>query len=194
MTQIEFMQRFKRGIASIPKERQQEIIEDISQHFEEGIAANMGEAELAAQLGNPELLAKEYRASQAVERANDHMTAGNVLSVIWAAIGMGMLNLILIFPIWISLFVAWISLMAASLAMTIAGVGGFLGVIIGLLSSNTLVYVTYPLASIFACIASTSLGLLLGIGMLHAGKWFARVTLQYVQANLGIITRKRRKE
>ena len=192
MTQADYMKRLEKNIQKLPPARRQEILDDIRAHFTEGVASGKEEAALCESLGPPELLAREYRSIHAAERAKDDFSAGNVFRANWAGFGMLLLNVIFVVPIAAGVFAVWVSLAAAGIAMAVAGFFSMFAVWFGGAIVTIVVPVAYPIAGFFAALLVCALGLLLCIGMFYAGRALLRVTKQYLQANLTIITGRRK--
>ena len=190
MTRAEYMVRLGDKLGNLPEGRRREIVEEILAHFNDGGSEGISDEALADGLGQPELLAKEYRAAYASEQASIKPSIGNVMRVVWAGIGMGMLNLIFVLPIVAALFAVWISLVVCGAVMAIAGVLGAILAAINLMIP--IAFVAYPAASIFACLAAAALGGLLLIGSLYMGKAMGKFIAGYVRANMEIISGRRK--
>jgi uncharacterized membrane protein len=192
MTRAEYMLRFTQKLGNLPDGRKQEIIEDIMAHFAEGAEAGIGEETLAEGLGQPETLAKEYRATFATEVAKKKPSVGNVLRAVWAGIGMGMLNLIFVLPIVLVIFAVWLSLLITAVAMGISGALAAVLTLVHIIIPLSFVAVAYPALTVFAGIAIAALGALLFIGVLYAGRFLGKAIVRYVQANIEIIAGRRK--
>ncbi len=192
MTRADYMLRFTEKLGGLPHERKQEIVEDILAHFTDGAAAGISEETLAQGLGQPEILAREYRATFATEAARDKPSMGNVMRAVWAGIGMGMLNLIFVLPLGTAVFAVWLSLLISGVAMGLAGILSSLLTLINMVVPLAFVAIAYPLATVFGGIAIAALGALLFIGILYAGRSMGKALVRYIQANLQIISGRRK--
>lgn len=192
MTQAEYMLLFADRLGRMPMERKQEILEDILAHFRDGAEQGIPEDKLAEGLGDPEALAREYRATFAAEQAHKKPTVHNVWRVIFAGIGMGMLNLIFAVPIGAAVFAVWVSLLVSGGAMALAGVAAAILSLVDLIVPLSFVVVGYPVGMIFAGISIAALGGLLVIGTVYMGRWLGRVTVRYVKTNVDIIIGRRK--
>ena len=192
MTQLEYTRRLEKNLKGIPAARKAEILEDIQAHFEEGAQAGMSEDALCASLGDAAVLAKEYRATVAMERAEQKSSAGNVMRAIWAGIGMGMLNLIFVLPIAAALFAVWIALAASSIAMALTGFVTTLASLVNAVVPLPIVEIPNTWFGVFAGLAVCALGLLLGIGMVYASRALGSVVVKYIKANVEIIAGRRK--
>jgi len=192
MTQAEYMAVFTNRLGKMPMQRRQEIIEDILSHFREGAEEGVPEETLADGLGAPDVLAREYSAQFATERATVKPSPSNVWRVIFAGIGMGMLNLMFMLPIAAVIFSLWISLLVTGGALVLSGLAVFFVVLVDLIAHLPFALIVYPTVSIFGGLCIASLGGLMIIGMLYLGRWLGRITAKYVAANVDIIIGRRK--
>jgi uncharacterized membrane protein len=191
MTQEVYLKRLRASLKKMPADRANEICEDIRLHFTEAVQAGESPEAISEALGEPETLAKEYRATEAAQTAYRHSTVGNAMRAVWAGIGLGMLNLMIVLPIVASLFACWVGFMASGISMAVSGAVAVLVILLNFLVPLSFVFVEYPLFFLFACIAICGLGILLSIGMVYAGKWMLRVLIGYVKGNIDIIVGRR---
>ncbi len=192
MTRAEYMVRLVDKLGNLPEVRRREIVEEILAHFNDGGSEGVSEEELAEGLGPPEVLAKEYRAAYASEQASVRPTVGNVMRVVWAGMGMGMLNLIFVLPVVAVLFAVWISLAATGGAMALAGALAAILSIVSMIIPIAFVVNAYPIAAIFACLMIASLGGLILIGSLRLGGAMGKFIARYVRTNIEIISGRRK--
>ncbi len=192
MTRAEYMIRLTDKLHNLPEARRREIVEEILAHFNDGGSEGISDEALAEGLGPPELLAKDYRAAYASEQASIKPTIGNVMRVVWAGLGMGMLNLIFVLPIVAVLFAVWIALVCMGGAMALAGALAAVLAIVSLIIPIAFAYIAYPVMSIFAFIMIAALGGLILIGSIYLGKAMGKALARYVRTNMEIISGKRK--
>ena len=167
MTRAEFMGRLKRGLVGMPTAAAADIASDYEIHFEDGLAAGRSEAEVASALGDPDRLARE--------RWHQEKNPSAAVAAIFAVLGLGAIDLLILLPIFMSVvgvlfgfFMAAIGIFIGGGAVMIAGpLAGFPG---------------GPLAAILGGIGlmagATALGALtavLTILLVNATVWFARL-------------------
>lgn len=193
MTQIEYMQRLEGQLSALPAHRREEILADIQSHFHEGTQSGLEESALAEGLGPPESLGKEFRALYATEQAKDHPSGRNLFRAVLAGIGMGMVNLIFVFPFAAAGFAVWLSLLLSGFAMGLGGIAGALGSLVkAIYPAMPLIHIPYPWPMLFASLAMAALGGLLIIGMILAGRALGKAIARYIQANLDIVLERKR--
>src|ERR1700761_7869496 len=102
MTRNEFMTRLRAGLAGLPEPAQADIVADYETHFSEGAAAGRSEADVAAALGDPDRLARELRAEVGVKRWESRRTPGAAPAAVFAVLGLGAIDLLVLLPILIT--------------------------------------------------------------------------------------------
>lgn len=190
MNRSEFLDVFEKSLGNINQSDRIDILYDYKEHFNAGMADGKSEEEICAALGDPRVIAKQYRIDKIVKQADENRTAGNMLRAVFAALSLGFFNLIITLPVFASLMAVLISFYAAAVSITVAGIGCFLATVlepvfpdyISLMDINKGVLV-------FTSAGLTSLGLLFCIGDVYTTKFFYHITLKYIKANIRIISR-----
>lgn len=184
MTRAEYMKRLEAGLSGLPPERLREVLDDIDAHFDEGMVAEYTEETLAEGLGTPEVLAREFKAEYAVDRAQEKPSFGNYMRVFWAAIGMGLLYLLVIIPVVAVLAALWLSLLAVGIALSAVGIVVPLLVLSNFFIPWSFVEVVYPWFTLAAAVALGSLGGLICIYTVRAGMAMGRRFAQGIQRQI----------
>lgn len=188
MRRDEFIQNVLKGIAQLPPVRQQEIMDDIYRHFIDGAQEHCDEETLCKQLGDPAQLAREYCAMYATERMTEKPSARNAWSMFWAAVGLGAVNLLLVFPLAMTIGALWISLAATGVALALGGVATALLCVVLLISPTLIAFAGSPMLGLIASIGLIALGLLLLLLAVASGKALLSALTTYIRANLAVIT------
>ena len=128
MTRQAFMARLREGLRGLPPQAVADIISDYETHFTEGEAAGRSEADVAAALGDPGRLARELRAESSLSRWRDERTPSNAAGAIFAVLGLGAFDIIILLPILMAIggvlfgfFIGAIGVFIASIACVFAG-------------------------------------------------------------------------
>lgn len=202
MTQAEYLSRLEYLLQSLPEDKKWEMLDDIRQHFDEGIAAGIPEEEIAEGLGAPELLAQEYIGS-AQDPAGGNATPApdlsrrmprkaarkpGVLGRIWRGIFLFFLDLCVALPVFITLYALWFALLVTGVSMSIAGIGSVLVVLVTRIIPLSFVYVGYPMFTFVACITVTAVGMLLAMAMRPVGRWVFGLTGRFLRWNGRVMT------
>ena len=195
MRKTEFLNLLEQTLSNISIEEKNEILYDYEEHFQMGLKQGKTEEEIAASLGDPKTLAKEFTLEHAVKRAETDTSTGNVLRAVFATISLGFFNVIFILGPFLALIGILTGLFAASFGITISGLALFgSAVLFPVFRWN--IHMPFsihmsPLATFFAATGTTALGLLFIIGTCYLAMYFYRATLQYIKLNLRIITGRR---
>ena len=175
MNRATFMAQLRAGLAGLHAADIQDCLADYETHFADGAAAGRSEHEVAEALGDPTRLARELRAEVGFKRWENDRSAGNLVGVVLALLGLATLDLILLLP-----------LMIVAGAVLLAGAVACLGVIIG--GS----YLVFNLLGSHHHFTSGVAQLLLGVSLLSGGvgggallmlitDWMARLTIRYAR-------------
>ncbi|HEX3700318.1 MAG TPA: DUF1700 domain-containing protein [Phenylobacterium sp.] len=185
MTRQAFMARLREGLRGLPVQTQAEIVADYERHFAEGAAAGRPEADVAAALGDPDRLARELRAEAGLKRWEEERNASSAGAAIFAVLGLGAIDIIILLPI----------LMGVLGALIGVGVG-----VIAVFFSGAVMFATGPFgdfpggvsAAMIGGIglmagATTGAGLLtlISIGLLNAIVWYGRLHYRLLKPALG---------
>jgi len=116
-----FLATLRAGLRGTPASSVDEIIADYSAHFDEGVAANRSDAEIATALGDPLALADELRLELSIEKFEAAPSTRSAAQVIGGAIAIGALNTLLLCIV--APLLALLTLAALIAILTAAGTG-----------------------------------------------------------------------
>jgi uncharacterized membrane protein len=175
----QFIKKLTKGIKKLPKNEQQDIIQDFEEHFAAGMAEGKTETEIAAALGSPSQVAKELVANYRLERVQDTTNTGNILRAVWAVIGLGFFNIVIV----LGPFIALVSLIAAGWIMG----GAF--IISPLLALVNLIFFpeSFILFDLFVALTLTGIGIFIAIGMYYITRWIFKGFVRYLQYNVKMV-------
>jgi len=191
MNKKEFLGRLSELIKDIPEEEKKDILFDYEEHFRIGLEKGRKEEEIAVSLGDPKIIAKQSRASLILKEAEKTTSANNIMRAIFAAVGLGFFNLIIVLGPAIGLIGILVALFATAFAVTISGAAILFGTILGPLFVFNIYIPLTAVVSIPLGIGLTSLGLLSIIGAFYLTKFFYKLSIVYLKMNLQIITNRR---
>ncbi len=194
MNKKEFLGRLSELIKDIPEEEKKDILFDYEEHFRIGLEKGRKEEEIAVSLGDPKVIAKQSRASCILKKAEKTASVNNIMRAIFAAVGLGFFNLVIVLGPAIGLIGILVALFASAFAITISGVAVLFGTLIGPVFAWN-VYIPFAaVVSIPLGIGLTALGLLSLIGTFYLTKLFYKLSISYLKMNLQIITDRRNRE
>ena len=99
MTRQAFIARLRDGLRGLPPQTIADIVADYETHFADGEAAGRSEEEVARALGDPGRLARELRAEIGLKRWEEERSPSGAASAIFAVLGLGALDLLILLPL-----------------------------------------------------------------------------------------------
>lgn len=177
MNRAQFMAQLRAGLSGLHSADVSEILADYESHFADGMADGRSEDEIAAAMGDPARLARELRAEVGFKRWEAERSAGNLVGVLLALLGLATIDLIFLFP---AVFVAVIVVLALGVCCFAFMVAGVI-LLFNLIPGGWHHFVT-----------DLALQGLLGAGLLSGGiggaallilvtEWGARLLIQYAR-------------
>ena len=116
-----FMARLRECLRGLTLSVQADIVADYEHHFNEGVSEGRSEAEVAAALGDPTRLARELRAEFGLKRWEEERSASAGASAIFAVLGLGAIDILILLPILMGIGAAIFGVGVAVVAVFFAG-------------------------------------------------------------------------
>lgn len=179
MTKYQFMKILEASLKNLPTVEREDMMQDFEEHFLAGMEEGKSEEEIASALGSPQQIAKEYLATYHLGKVQSKTSVGNILRAVWATIGLGFLNLLIV----LGPFIAILSLLLTGWALAV----GFTASPILLLMNTIFNPGTTTSFDLFSAMALTGAGLLTGIGMFYATRWMIIGFVKYLKFNVRIV-------
>lgn len=179
MNKEQFLKQLAISLDKLSKQEIQEILKDYEEHFAFGLEEGKTEEEISASLGSPQQIAKEIKATYYIEKVENNRTAGNVMRAIWAAIGLGFFNLIIV----LGPFIAIASLIFSG---WIAGISFILSPPLVIISS-ILQLDSFELFELFASLALCGLGIFICRGMRNVTRLSINGLVRYLNFNVSLV-------
>lgn len=192
MDKEEFIERLYVSLYNVCEKEKREILMDYEEHFQIGLERGLSEEEISKNLGNPEQIAKQFKYSSLVHKAEEKTTPVNILRVIIAGIGLGFLNLILGIPIIVTIIALLISGVAVGFSIILAGGSIFMSTLLeplGLSFVNMLYIpnISSRLMLVFISIGLTCIGIIIILLLIKITRKTLFSILQYIKTNVKII-------
>ncbi|WP_407272474.1 HAAS signaling domain-containing protein [Radiobacillus sp. PE A8.2] len=195
MNKQAFLDELGHYLNRVPAQDRTEMLQDFEEHFAIGIAVGKSEQELAQELGNPQLIARElladYRDNQPATPSEskayqpeiyphieDKRTSSITRSII-VAIALLFFNLIFVIGPAAAIFSVYVAFAAVGLTFTLSPV-----LWIGTIISG---FAEQYVSEFFVVMTLCSLGVLLSIGMLYIGKLLFRALINYIKFNVRVV-------
>ncbi len=194
MNRKEFFKDLSKYLRGIPREDEEDIINDFEEHFDMGEKEGRTEEDLAKSLGDPKALANQLKASIVVAQAEKETTAVNITRAVFATLGLGFFNLIFVLGPFIAVIAVLFSFFVTGISISAAGIVGLLGTIFSPLFPEYFNLIVNPAVGIFASIGAICFGVLFFIGTIYLTKGFFRLFIKYIKFNARIVTGKEKKD
>lgn len=187
MNKQEFMSRLSDVLSNMPAEEKADILYDYEEHFSIALEKGKTEEEAAEELGNPEGIAKYYKANAAVNMAETNKSVRHITGAVFSVLGLGFINLVFILGPYLGVVGALLGFFAAAVAMTLSGVVGIIAALFAPVLPGIISMSVNQGAVIFAMLGIACLGLLMFIGCCYLAKGLYTATIKYLKFNLRII-------
>ncbi|WP_409276248.1 HAAS signaling domain-containing protein [Neobacillus sp. SCS-31] len=179
MNKKQFIAELNASLRRLPSYERQDILQDIEEYFEIGLEEGKTEEQLSASLGSPHQIAKELVATHRVEKVEETATAGNIFRAVWAVIGLGFFNLVIVLG-------PFVAIAGVIIAGWIAGVSFVASPILVLI--NVAIHPQiFELFDLFFSIGLAGLGLFILIGMFFATRATTNGFVRYLKYNVRVV-------
>lgn len=179
MNKNQFQTKLEASLKKLPLNERRDILQDFEEHFIFGLKEGKTEEEISEALGSPEQIAKDMIASYHLEKVEAKASTGNIFRAVWAVIGLGFFNFVIVFG-------PFIALVAVVLAGWIAAVSFIVSPLLVLIEM-----VIYPGAldffNLFFSLALCGLGLFIVIGMFFATRFLSKGFVRYLHYNVKLV-------
>ena len=179
VTKKQFLTKLNASLKRLPSDERQDILQDIEEYFEIGLQEGKTEEQLSASLGSPQQLAKELVATYRVEKVEENATASNIFRAVWAVIGLGFFNLVIV----LGPFVALVGVIIAGWLVGVSFVASPVLVLINVAIFPQI----FELFDLFFSIALAGLGLFIAIGMYFATRAIKNGFVRYLKYNVSLV-------
>ncbi|WP_010098394.1 HAAS signaling domain-containing protein [Ornithinibacillus scapharcae] len=179
MNKEQFLAKLDNALKRLPSAEREDILQDFREHFEIGLGEGKNEEEIAESLGAPQQIGKEMVAAYRIEKVEETATTGNIFRAVWAVIGLGFFNLLIV----LAPFVALVAFVISGWAL---GVSLVLNPIFYLL--NVAIYPElFELYQLFFTIGLAGVGIFMIIGMYYVTRWIIKGFVRYLQFNVKMV-------
>lgn len=185
----EFIRVLSQGLQGMTQSEINDILYDYEEHFEVGLSRGKTQKEIINELGNPNNIAKSYKASSKVKEADSNPSTKNLFKALLTAIGLGFFNLIFVLGPFLLLGGLLLGLYGISIGFIIGGVSSFFGTVAMPFFPNSINISVSPVISLSIGVGLTALGLLALIASFYLTKLFYNGIIKYLGWNIDIINR-----
>lgn len=179
MTKNQFLAELERQLYKLPKQEVEDILRDYDEYFQNAQFDGKDEHEVIKSLGSPKQLAKELLATYYFEEVQKSATFSNIARAVWAAVGLGFLNIIFLLGPFIGIVVTVVSLWFSA----------FIFVLSPLFVLFKAIFFTESFIwfDLFVSIALSGIGILFLVGLYYVTLLLKKWTVQYLKFNIAIV-------
>lgn len=177
MNKEQFLRELSGHLRKVSEEERRDILYDYEEHFQFGLEEGKTESEIIKGLGSPKAIAKEMLALYRFDEMKKDPSASNITRAVMAALGLSLLNFIIVLGPLIAIVSFIFSLW----------VGGVVSIVAPLLVVIKILMGTFLWLDIFVSITFVGVGLLLCIFAYYCTKGFKNFCVGYVNWNLKMI-------
>ena len=179
MTKKQFLTKLNASLKRLPSDEREDILQDFEEHFAIGLEEGKTEEQISTSLGSPQQIAKELLATYRVKKVEETATTGNILRAVWAVIGLGFFNLVIV----LGPFVALVGVIMAGWIVGITFAASPVLVLI-----NVSIYPkVFEFFDLFFSIGLAGLGLFITIGMFFATRAITNGFIRYLKYNVRLV-------
>lgn len=199
MNKQTYLAELRQALSGMPEAELKDILYDYEEHFDAALASGEAEAAILEQLGRPEVVAKQFRLSKVIQRAESKPSSYNLFRAVVASVGLGLFNVIFILGPYLALATVLIVIFAVGAGLVIAGIGMAFGGLVSLVSgaaAASLLLMTgldqgmMVIALLGVGVALAAVGGLILLAAVKLTKLFYQATLSYLKLNVRIIQQK----
>ncbi|MGY3316341.1 putative membrane protein [Peribacillus simplex] len=177
MNKEQFLKQLNESLTGLSLEEQEDILQDYEEYFAIGMEKGKTEQEISTSLGNPKQISKELLASYHLGQVQQSTSAGNVMRAVWAVIGLGFFNVVIVLGPFIALVGVVIAGWASAIAFILAPLGVFFNLAVG----------NFQLFELFFALGLSGIGIFIAMGMFFATSALTKVFIRYLKFNASLV-------
>ncbi|MBT2604237.1 DUF1700 domain-containing protein [Peribacillus frigoritolerans] len=177
MNKEQFLKQLNASLTRLSLEEREDILQDYEEYFEIGMEEGKSEQEISKSLGNPKQISKELMATYHLGQVEQTTSAGNVMRAVWAVIGLGFFNLVIV----LGPFIALIGVVIAGWVSAIAFILSPLGALFNLVLGN------FQLFDLFFALGLCGIGIFIAMGMFVATSALTKGFIRYLKFNASLV-------
>ncbi|MDF9763334.1 putative membrane protein [Peribacillus simplex] len=177
MNKEQFLKQLNESLTGLSLEEQEDILQDYEEYFAIGMEKGKTEQEISTSLGNPKQISKELLASYHLGQVQQSTSAGNVMRAVWAVIGLGFFNVVIVLGPFIALVGVVIAGWASAIAFILAPLGVFFNLAVG----------NFQLFELFFALGLSGIGIFIAMGMFFATSALTKGFIRYLKFNASLV-------
>ncbi|MBR8645226.1 HAAS signaling domain-containing protein [Peribacillus frigoritolerans] len=177
MNKEQFLKQLNASLTRLSLEEREDILQDYEEYFEIGMEEGKSEQEISKSLGNPKQISKELMATYHLGQVEQTTSAGNVMRAVWAVIGLGFFNLVIVLGPFIALIGAVIAGWVSAIAFILAPLGALFNLVLG----------NFQLFDLFFALGLCGIGIFIAMGMFVATSALTKGFIRYLKFNASLV-------
>jgi uncharacterized membrane protein len=177
MNKEQFLKQLNASLTRLSLEEREDILQDYEEYFEIGMEEGKSEQEISKSLGNPKQISKELMASYRLGQVEQTTSAGNVMRAVWAVIGLGFFNLVIVLGPFIALIGVVIAGWVSAIAFILAPLGALFNLVLG----------NFQLFDLFFALGLCGIGIFIAMGMFVATSALTKGFIRYLKFNASLV-------
>ncbi|ASK61863.1 hypothetical protein CFK37_06660 [Virgibacillus phasianinus] len=179
MNKEQFLRKLDSSLQRLSSDERRDILHDFEEHFAIALTEGKSEEQISDSLGSPTQIGKELLANYHLEKVGTTASTGNIFRAVWAVVGLGFFNLVIV----LGPFIALAAVVFAGWASSIAFIASPLLALV-----NIVIYPgSFELFDLFFSISLTGLGLFIAIGMFYATRTLTDGFVRYLNYNVKLV-------
>lgn len=177
MNKEQFLKQLNASLTRLSLEERKDILQDYEEYFEIGMEEGKSEQEISKSLGNPKQISKELMATYHLGQVEQTTSAGNVMRAVWAVIGLGFFNLVIVLGPFIALIGVVIAGWVSAIAFILAPLGALFNLVLG----------NFQLFDLFFALGLCGIGIFIAMGMFVATSALTKGFIRYLKFNASLV-------
>jgi len=177
MNKEQFLKQLNASLTRLSLEEREDILQDYEEYFEIGMEEGKSEQEISKSLGNPKQISKELMATYHLGQVEQTTSAGNVMRAVWAVIGLGFFNLVIVLGPFIALIGVVIAGWVSAIAFILAPLGALFNLVLG----------NFQLFDLFFALGLCGIGIFIAMGMFVATNALTKGFIRYLKFNASLV-------
>ncbi|MGE8021101.1 DUF1700 domain-containing protein [Peribacillus frigoritolerans] len=177
MNKEQFLKQLNASLTRLSLEEREDILQDYEEYFEIGMEEGKSEQEISKSLGNPKQISKELMATYHLGQVEQTTSAGNVMRAVWAVIGLGFFNLVIVLGPFIALIGVVIAGWVSAIGFILAPLGALLNLVLG----------NFQLFDLFFALGLCGIGIFIAMGMFVATSALTKGFIRYLKFNASLV-------
>ncbi|MEK4009889.1 DUF1700 domain-containing protein [Peribacillus sp. FSL M8-0224] len=177
MNKEQFIKQLNASLTRLSLEEREDILQDYEEYFEIGMEEGKSEQEISKSLGNPKQISKELMATYHLGQVEQTTSASNVMRAVWAVIGLGFFNLVIVLGPFIALIGVVIAGWVSAIAFILAPLGALFNLVLG----------NFQLFDLFFALGLCGIGIFIAMGMFVATSALTKGFIRYLKFNASLV-------